>query len=101
MDEKYDGPDGCYRFLKDYTDEQGEKVFRTSPEQMEVMRKVLKRMEEDGLKYTEDGVGHTDLFKFASRALTAAFQMNMTIDKMRQDTFSLDKDEDSYMYADW
>ncbi len=81
-------------YLKQYANGAGEKIYRTTKHQQDVLAKLMERMKAEGL---EGGETYQEL-RGAFSSVSAA---HMFFQEFLQDVFKTDEDEDSRENVDW
>lgn len=83
-----------HKFLKEYVNEQGESIYRTTQKQVDALTSVLAKMKESGLE--DDG-----LYRDVKTSLVSVSATNMFFSQFMADVFKPSEDEDSRENADW
>jgi hypothetical protein len=82
------------KFLKEYVNEQGESIYRTSQKQVDALTSVLAKMKESDREGDE-------LYQDVKTSLVSVSATNMFFSQFMADVFKPAEDEDSRENADW
>jgi hypothetical protein len=81
-------------FLKNYVGADGDKTFRTTAAQMEVLQLAMARLKEEGQI-------DSDAYKSAMKAFGSAYSMNFMLSAYMRDAMNPSDDEDSRENIEW
>lgn len=81
-------------FLKNHVGADGEKTFRTTAAQMEVLQLAMARLKEEGQI-------DSNAYKIAMKAFGSAFSMNFMLTAYMRDAMNPSDDEDSRENIEW
>ena len=81
-------------FLKNYVGAEGDKTFRTTAAQMEVLQLAIARLKDEGQI-------DSNAYKSAMKAFGSAYSMNFMLSAYMRDAMSPSDDEDSRENIEW